>query len=40
MAFEKLSSFFGINDDEDFEEKPVETPQPKKIIQTMKRSYQ
>ncbi|CAJ1181837.1 cell division protein sepF [Companilactobacillus paralimentarius DSM 13238 = JCM 10415] len=30
MAFEKLSSFFGINDDEDFEEKPVETPQPKK----------
>ncbi|AUI70983.1 cell division protein SepF [Companilactobacillus alimentarius] len=30
MAFEKLSSFFGINDDEDFEEKKVDDPQPQK----------
>jgi len=31
MAFEKLGSFFGINDDEDFDEKPVKakTEQPK-----------
>ncbi len=31
MAFEKLGSFFGINDDDDeFEEKKVENTEPKK----------